>query len=119
MRDFFYILLLVSVVPVLFAERTRQINPTAPNDAFLYVTGDFTDSDGDGMTDVAENRFGYDPNDATSFPKETYFLEENSTMTEVPREEQVLLSPNNRFYYKFIDFHKFRTKGSARPKKRN
>ena len=107
MRDFFNILLLVSVVPVLFAERTRQINPTAPNDAFSYVTGDFTDSDGDGMTDVAENRFGYDPNDATSFPTETYFLEENSTMTEVPREEQVLLSPNNRFYYKFIDFHKF------------
>ena len=107
MRDFFKLLMLLVVAPVLLGERTRNINPTAPNDAFLYVSGDFTDSDKDGMTDVAENRFGYDANDASSFPKETYFLEENSTMIEVSHEEQVLLSSNNRFYYKFIDFHKF------------
>ena len=29
-------------------------NPTAPNDSLKYHLGDFTDSDGDGMTDSAE-----------------------------------------------------------------
>ena len=29
-------------------------NPTAPSDYFLKFEGDYTDTDGDGMTDVAE-----------------------------------------------------------------
>ncbi len=36
----------------------------------VFLTGDFTDSDGDGMTDAAETRYGFDPNDASSFPNE-------------------------------------------------
>ncbi|MHA2118699.1 MAG: hypothetical protein ACW98J_07255, partial [Candidatus Thorarchaeota archaeon] len=48
----------------------RPINPTAPNDLTKYLTGDFTDSDEDGMTDVAENRYGFDANDPQSFPQE-------------------------------------------------
>ena len=28
----------------------------------------FTDTDGDGMTDVAERKYGFDPEDAKSFP---------------------------------------------------
>jgi hypothetical protein len=48
----------------------RSINPTAPNDQTQYLTGDFTDSDGDGMTDTAENKYGFNANDPLSFPQE-------------------------------------------------
>lgn len=48
----------------------RPTNPTAPNELTKYLTGDFTDSDGDGMTDVAENKYGFDPNDPFDFPQE-------------------------------------------------
>ena len=40
---------------------------------------DFTDTDGDGMTDVAELRYGFDPNDKNSFPTKDYtILSENN-----------------------------------------
>ena len=45
-------------------------NPTAPNDLTAHLSGDFTDSDGDGMTDVAEFKYGFDPDDSLSFPTE-------------------------------------------------
>ena len=45
------------------------VNPTAPNDTLKNYSGDFTDTDGDGMTDVYEVKYGYDPNDAESFPE--------------------------------------------------
>ena len=35
-----------------------------------YLSGDLTDSDGDGMTDVAERKYGFDPLDPFSFPAE-------------------------------------------------
>ena len=44
-------------------------NPTAPNDSLKYHLGDFTDSDGDGMTDSAEKKYGFDPFNKSSFPK--------------------------------------------------
>ena len=48
----------------------RRTNPTAPNELLKYLSRDFTDSDGDGMTDVAEKKYGFDPLDASSFPEE-------------------------------------------------
>ena len=48
----------------------RWTNPTAPNELTKYLSGDFTDSDGDGMTDAAERKYGFDPMDASSFPTE-------------------------------------------------
>ena len=36
----------------------------------LSLTADFTDSDGDGMTDAAETKYGFDPYDASIFPHE-------------------------------------------------
>lgn len=44
-------------------------NPTAPNNSLKYHLGDFTDSDGDGMTDSAEKKYGFDPFNKSSFPK--------------------------------------------------
>lgn len=46
----------------------RPVNPTAPNIYTQYLSGDFTDTDGDGMTDVAEKKYGYDHTDPDSFP---------------------------------------------------
>ncbi len=48
----------------------RWTNPTAPNELTKYLSGDFTDSDGDGMTDAAERKYGFDPLDPSSFPAE-------------------------------------------------
>ena len=55
----------------------RAPNPTAPKDSpdHLWLQGDFTDTDGDGMTDVAEIKYGFDPNDASSFPQEPELVE--------------------------------------------
>ncbi|MFX0094649.1 MAG: hypothetical protein ACFFBD_23135, partial [Candidatus Hodarchaeota archaeon] len=52
----------------------RPINPTAPNDLTKYLTGNFTDSDGDGMTDVAENFYGFNASDPLSFPQEPEYI---------------------------------------------
>ena len=47
-----------------------RLNPTAPTDLTARLSGDFTDTDGDGMTDAAERKYGFDPHDALSFPAE-------------------------------------------------
>lgn len=53
-------------------------NPTAPITELQYYGADFTDTDGDGMTDVAELKYGFDPNDSNSFPSTDYtFLYED------------------------------------------
>jgi len=49
---------------------SRPPNPTAPNEQTRYLSGDFTDTDGDGMTDAAEIKYGFDPMDPGSFPEE-------------------------------------------------
>jgi hypothetical protein len=53
---------------------TGYINPTAPNKQTRILRGDFTDTDGDGMTDVAEKKYGFNPNDRNSFPKPQPFV---------------------------------------------
>ena len=45
-----------------------DVYPNAPNNNLKYYAGDFTDTDSDGMTDVYELKYGYNPNDAESFP---------------------------------------------------
>ena len=52
----------------------RRTKATAPTTLTRHVSGDLTDSDGDGMTDAAETRYGFDPHDAASFPREPEVL---------------------------------------------
>ena len=48
----------------------RWTNSTAPNGLTKHLSVDLTDSDGDGMTDAAERKYGFDPLDPSSFPAE-------------------------------------------------
>ena len=63
------ILFLLSMIHVL----ASNINTTAPIDELNHYA-DFTDTDGDGMTDVAELRYGFDPNDENSYPNKDYTI---------------------------------------------
>lgn len=40
-----------------------------------HYSGDFTDSDNDGMTDIAESRYGYNPNSSQSFPEDDFVVD--------------------------------------------
>ena len=48
-----------------------------------YYSGDFTDTDDDGMTDVAEIKYGYDPNVSSSFPTDDFIVGELDQLEEV------------------------------------
>jgi len=61
-----------------------SINPTAPNTQTQVLSADFTDSDGDGMTDVAELKFGFDPLDPNGFPAEPPLVTSNSITAPLP-----------------------------------
>tara|TARA_B100001093_G_C26841469_1_gene1020767 strand:+ start:598 stop:3333 length:2736 start_codon:yes stop_codon:yes gene_type:complete len=66
MKNVIYFLL--SAIPLL----ASNVNPTAPLNELTNYGADFTDTDGDGMTDVAELRYGFDPNDKNSYPSTDY-----------------------------------------------
>lgn len=59
---------LLSAIPLL----ASNINSTAPVAELTNYGADFTDTDGDGMTDVAELRYGFNPNDKDSYPSTDY-----------------------------------------------
>ena len=44
-----------------------------------YYSGDFTDSDNDGMTDIAESKYGYNPNSSQSFPDLDFVVTETDS----------------------------------------
>ena len=73
----------------------ETLNPTAPNDLTKHLSGDFTDSDGDGMTDAAEEKYGFDPHDSSSFPIEPPLSEVGLTLPAPPGH------PSNRIGYRF------------------
>lgn len=50
-------------------EDYKGIQRSSRDNASAIVFGDTTDSDGDGMIDVAERKYGFDPNNAASFPQ--------------------------------------------------
>jgi len=79
-------------------------NTTTNVESLKYYTFDFTDTDGDGMTDVAERKYGFDPNDASSFPNKDYtFLVEDGRPT-LP-ESTGVFDPNNEIRFQFDREH--------------
>ena len=44
-------------------------------DFLTHYKGDFTDSDNDGMTDIAESKYGYDPDSSLSFPEDDFVVD--------------------------------------------
>ena len=77
-------LMLGIAVAVAHSAIAQETNPTAPNDLLKYYAGDFTDTDGDGMSDVGEKRYGYDPDDNKSFPLVDFIAEPLSYTPVVP-----------------------------------
>lgn len=89
------------------APQTKEMNSPTAIALTKYLSGDFTDSDGDGMTDVAENKYGFDPFDASSFPQEpelaaNYYSEFGIRLStrEFP-EPSSIGDPSNRISYTF------------------
>ena len=75
-------------------------NKTVFQDNLLkYYSGDFTDHDGDGMTDVAEYLYGYDANDSTSYPKDPKTVSLNYDDTTLEAETD--LSGSNKMLFKY------------------
>jgi len=92
------ILLLVTITGSCFAQ---TINLTAPITELRQYGADFTDTDGDGMTNVAEVKYGFDPFDKTSFPTKDYtFLSGNEP---VIHESTGVSDPLNEIRFKFTE----------------
>ena len=89
------ILLLLLSFTSLFSE-----NETAPVNFLINYEGDFTDTDGDGMTDVYEIKYGYNPYDSYSFPQNDFVTELDfiDSSHEVGSDE-------NKIYFKFKNFN--------------
>lgn len=76
-----------------------NINSTAPIIELSNYGVDFTDTDGDGMTDFAEVKYGFDPNDKNSFPSTDYtFLSDNRPTL---YESTGVLDPKNQVLFEF------------------
>ena len=99
------ILVLIGLFSLFINATSGEENPTAPIDALKYYSGDFTDTDGDGMTDVAERKYGYDPLDNTSNPTNdenlwSQILPSDSTL----KVKRSFASDSNKIYFKFTSF---------------
>ena len=96
------ILILIGLFNLCCNAQVRERNPTAPIDLLKYYSGDFTDTDGDGMTDVAETLYGYDANDANSFPNYDFFLDDG-VVAGIPNDSE-LGSDTDQIYFRFSKF---------------
>ena len=78
---------------------------TNPNHLVNYI-GDFTDTDTDGMTDVAEIKYGFDPLDANSVPNRStgYFIDDLGLSTSDIVDDSEVSSKNDRVYFSFSKF---------------
>lgn len=96
-----------NTIYILFAMLTSVTfayeNPTAPEGSILKnYSGDFTDTDGDGMTDIAELKYGFDPSDSSDYPSNSYTVSLNYNDTALENEPHFT---NNRmlFSYNFVE----------------
>ena len=90
------ILLLMSAISMLASIN----NETAPIAELSNYSSDFTDTDGDGMTDVAELRYGFDPNDKNSYPTKDYTILSENNRPELHKSTGVL-DPKNEIRFEF------------------
>ena len=102
----FHRFLLTVFIPGLFLSGfpllANNVNPTAPIEALKHWHNDFTDTDGDGMTDVAELKYGFNPNDASSFPSKDYTLLDDAPEEDYPQHESNgIFDPNNEWVFVF------------------
>jgi hypothetical protein len=79
----------------------QTINTTAPIKELEHYGVDFTDTDNDGMTDVAELRYGFDPNDKDSFPSKYYTFLSGNTPT--LHESTGVTDPLNEIRFEFTE----------------
>jgi hypothetical protein len=96
------ILILIGLFSLFISAMGREENPTAPIDLLKSYSGDFTDTDGDGMTDVAETLYGYDPTDADSFPTYDYFIDDGLVVG-IPNDPEIG-SETDEMYFRFSKF---------------
>ncbi len=89
------------IVSILFVYMSAFAeNQTAPVDYLKNYSADFTDTDMDGMTDVYELKYGYDPNDSESFPP-VDFLNNSDLILDT---DVQLGSDSNKIYFEFKNF---------------
>lgn len=79
----------------------QTANVTAPITELKHYGADFTDTDGDGMTDVAEKKYGFDPHDKNSYPTKDYtFLSGNAPTL---HESTGVTDPLNEIRFEFTE----------------
>ena len=98
-----FILLAIGFVLQNLPAKTES-NPTAPNIYLENYSGDFTDSDQDGMSDIAELRYGFDPEDKSSFPRQSYFLDDLGITINDITDDSKIGSSSDRIYFYFSKF---------------
>jgi hypothetical protein len=98
-----FILLAIGFVLQNLPAKTES-NPTAPNIYLENYSGDFTDSDQDGMSDIAELRYGFDPEDKSSFPRQSYFLDDLGITINDITDDSEIGSSSDRIYFYFSKF---------------
>ena len=92
------ILLIVTITGNCFAQ---TINLTAPITELKHYGADFTDTDGDGMSNVAEKKYGFDPHDKGSYPTKDYTFLSGNTPT--LHESTGVTDPLNEIRFEFTE----------------
>ena len=87
-------------------DHTDSNTPSNPDHLINYL-GEFTDADGDGMTDFAETKYGFDPADANSVPNKStgYFLDDLGLTPSDIVDDPEVSSENDRVYCYFSRFN--------------
>ena len=95
------LIMFLALGSVSLGQTDHKANLTAPSEKMRHYGFDFTDTDDDGMTDVAERKYGFDPNDSNSFPTKDYtFLAGNEPTL---HESTGVLDPLNEIRFQFTE----------------
>ena len=95
------IIMFLALGPVLLGQTDLIVNLTSPSEKMNRYGFNFTDTDGDGMTDEAERKYGFDPTNSDSFPTKDYTFLAGSTPT--LHESTSVLDPLNEIRFEFTE----------------